>query len=171
MRWVRWGAEPMGWRRMVTVGELGEERWWCEGMHGWGKFILSGKGKCGMMNVKQRKGKDKNNDMPFCTTRSPAFSSALLASRGKCVSTTDAAMVRGASCVSSSSDGMRSFGEFVSDILILFFRRLLSKSVISRLFGFWEFRIVTGWFGLVTVGQASSTRVLWRSVGGSGVVC
>lgn len=69
-RWVRWGAEPIGWRRIVT----------------------------------------------FSTPTPPAPSSALAASRGNCASTTEAAIVSGASVVVESSSGIRSFGE--SDIFV-----------------------------------------------------
>jgi hypothetical protein len=47
---------------------------------------------------------------PFSMPRFPAFSSALLASFGRFVSTTEAARVSGASALSSSS-GIRSSGE------------------------------------------------------------
>jgi hypothetical protein len=51
---------------------------------------------------------------PFSIPNTPAISSALLASFGRFVNTTDAAMVSGASALSSSS-GIRSSGEL--DIL------------------------------------------------------
>jgi hypothetical protein len=48
--------------------------------------------------------------LPFSTPKTPAISNALDASLGRCVNTTDAAMVSGASALSSSS-GIRSSGE------------------------------------------------------------
>lgn len=51
---------------------------------------------------------------PFSTPKFPAVSNALDASRGRCVRTTDAAIVSGASALSSSS-GILSSGDF--DIL------------------------------------------------------
>ena len=57
-----------------------------------------------------RRGKWRGFLLPFCTLKFPAVCSAFEASRGKFVSTTDAAMVRGASVVSSSS-GILSFGD------------------------------------------------------------
>lgn len=50
------------------------------------------------------------SSIPFCTARFPAVSNALEASLGRLVRTTEAAMVRGASVVSSSS-GILSFGD------------------------------------------------------------
>lgn len=53
--------------------------------------------------------------VPFSTPKLPAFSSALDASFGRLVRTTDAAMVSGASVLSSSS-GIRSSGELGWDM-------------------------------------------------------
>jgi len=82
-----------------------------------------------------RRGKWRGFLLPFCTLKFPAVCSAFEASRGKFVSTTDAAMVRGASCVSSSSDGMRSFGEFDSDMLDVEALVFIGLSVCSSLGG------------------------------------
>jgi hypothetical protein len=54
---------------------------------------------------------EKQSNIPFCTASLPAVSSAFEASFGRLVKTTDAAMVRGASVVSSSS-GILSFGDW-----------------------------------------------------------
>jgi hypothetical protein len=53
--------------------------------------------------------------LPFWMVRLPAVSRAFEASLGRLVRTTEAAIVRGASDVSSSSSGIRSLGD--SDML------------------------------------------------------
>ena len=79
--------------------------------------------------------------VPFSTPNTPAISNALDASLGRCVSTTDAAMVSGASALSSSS-GIRSSGELD---MLKWGVRLKSLSLFSRVWR-WLVRVVGALF-------------------------